>query len=116
MEGCGGGITVRARTCVWVPVGPGNTQRGPTVSAYTHGWVAVREGLQEDVSELSPDDGQKLPKVHWQVGQRWFTNYLGCTGGRTRVVHELPGCMGRWGRRAGHSGLGCPKPLIWTLF
>lgn len=81
--------------------GPGNTQRGPTASVHTHGWGVVREGFQENVSELSPKDDQKLPKVHWQMGKRCFTSSPVDAGVRAKVVHKLPGV--RWGQDKGGS-------------
>lgn len=90
-------VRVRACGCRW---GLG-TRSGVLLCLRTRtAGSRLEKALQEDVSELSPNDGQKLPKVHWQVGQRWFTNYLGCTGGRTRVVHELPGVHGEMGQKS----------------
>lgn len=46
-------------------MGGGACRRGTPACAHAPCWSVVREGFLEDMSELRPEDGQELPRVHW---------------------------------------------------
>lgn len=50
---------------VAVRMGGGACRRGTPACAHAPCWSVVREGFLEDMSELRPEDGQELPRVHW---------------------------------------------------